>query len=66
MKKLDSEILAEYITTIMAWLCDYTHRGQKNKRRKIKKLGDELVKRGLLTQEKQTYFTKAIGKGEIK
>lgn len=56
MKKADSEILAEYVTTIMKWLCDYTHRGQEGKRRKIKKLGEELVKRGLLTQEKADLF----------
>ena len=56
MKKSDKEILAEYISTIMKWLCDNTHRGQEGKRRKIKKLGEELVKRGLLTQEKASLF----------
>ena len=56
MKKADNEILAEYVTAIMSWLCDYTRRGQEGKRRKIKKLGDELVKRGLLTQEKADLF----------
>ena len=56
MKKSDKEILAEYISTIMNWLCDNARRGQEGKRRKIKKLGDELVKRDLLTQEKAGLF----------
>lgn len=52
MKKSNNEILAEYISTLLSWVYDTTRRGQEGKRRRIKKLGDELVSRGLLTQEK--------------
>ena len=60
MKKSDNEILADYISTIVCWLCDNTRRGQEGKRRKIKKLGDELVKRGLLAQEKADLFYQGL------
>ena len=56
MKKVTNELVYEYIATILKWVYDDTRRGQEGKRRKIKKLGDELVARGLLTQEDANKF----------
>lgn len=58
MKKTNNEIVREYIATMLSWAYDSTRRGQESKRRKIKKLGDELVERGLLTQEDADKFYK--------
>ena len=56
MKKVTNELVYEYIATILKWVYDDMRRGQEGKRRKIKKLGDELVARGLLTQEDANKF----------
>ena len=51
MVKDNKELVGEYVATILQWVYDDTRRGKKGIRNKIKKLGDELVKRDLLSLE---------------
>lgn len=47
----NDKIIYEYVLTQLEVAHDYTRRGKKTKQAKIEKLGKELVKRELLTQE---------------
>lgn len=56
MKMTNDKLVYEYVATILSWVYDDTRRGKDGKRNKIKKLGKELVARGLLTQEDADKF----------
>lgn len=56
--KETSEVLGEYVSTLIMWLNDDSRRGQKSKRDKIARLGEELVKRGVLKQDDADRFYK--------
>ena len=47
----NDKLIYEYVLTKMEIANDYTRRSKKGKMAKVEKLGKELVKRGLLTQE---------------
>jgi hypothetical protein len=51
MKKQDNEIVYEFVLTKLMTAYDDTRRGKKGAIEKADKLGAELVRRGLLTQE---------------
>lgn len=51
MRKANNEIIYEYVNTQLGVANDHTRRGKKGAMARIEKLGNELVKRGLLTQE---------------
>ena len=54
--KETSELLGEYVSTLIMWLSDGSSRGQKGKRNKIARLGEELVRRGVLEQDDADRF----------
>lgn len=54
--KIDRELIDEYISLLIRWFSNNSRRGDVIIRRKIEKLGNELVKRDLLTQEKADKF----------
>ena len=47
----NDKLVYEYVLTQLEVAHDYTRRGKKTKMAKIERLGKELVKRELLTQE---------------
>ena len=47
----NDKLIYEYVLTKMEIANDYTRRSKKGKMAKVEKLGKELVKRELLTQE---------------
>ena len=51
MKKQDNDIVYEYVLAQLQVALDHTRRGKRGAMAKIDKLGRELVKRNLLTQE---------------
>ena len=51
MRKADNDIIYEYVATQLNVANDHTRRGKKGAMNRIEKLGNELVKRGLLTNE---------------
>ena len=51
MRKQDNEIVYEYVATQLSVANDHTRRGKKGAMKRIEKLGNELVKRELLTNE---------------
>ena len=51
MAKQDNEIIYEYVLSRILLAYDQTRRGKKGATARIEKLGNELVKRKLLTQE---------------
>ena len=57
-RKSDAEVVGDYVSALICWLQDTTRRGQKGKREKIKRYGDELVERGLLEREDADIFYK--------
>lgn len=56
--KETSEVLGEYVSVLIEWLNDDSRRGQKGKRAKIARLGEELVRRGVLEQDDADRFYK--------
>lgn len=51
MRKSDNEIIYEYVATQLNVANDHTRRGKKGAMARIERLGNELVRRGLLTTE---------------
>lgn len=51
MRKTTNEIVYEYVKTQLQVSQDFTRRGKKGAMTRIERLGNELVKRELLTQE---------------
>lgn len=56
MRKTDGEIVYSYVTEQLNVALDHTRRSKKGAMAKIEKYGNELVKRGLLTQEQADYL----------
>lgn len=54
--KTDNEIIFEYINELMRFAYDNSNRGKKGMLTKIEKLGAELIKRGILTEEQVHYL----------
>lgn len=52
----DYKLVGEYISNLLAWINDDTMRGKKGIRAKIEKLGNELVKRNLLSEDDAKKF----------